>query len=139
MTCTELMGFLNSSLPFYVNLAEELQLLSGDGTGENLHGLIPQAAPFTPSLLPAVYNRIDAIGAAVEQIMVAKELMPTFCHFASERLVGACGSRKIRLGRYLLGGAQSNVTQTLFDLDVVATTSIAKGQFLVGNGTATAC
>jgi HK97 family phage major capsid protein len=134
---TELMGFLNSSLPYYVNLAEEIQLLSGDGTGENLHGLIPQATPFTPSLLPTVYNKIDAIGAAVEQIQTAKELTPTFVivhpsDWWSMRLL------KDTLGRYLLGGAQNNITQTLFDLDVVATTSIAKGQFLVGNGTATA-
>ena len=75
----ELMGFLNSSLPYYVNLGEELQLLSGDGTGENLHGLIPQATPFhtfavagrrttesTPSARPS------------SKSWSRKELMPTF-------------------------------------------------------------
>lgn len=45
---TELAGFIQSSMPYYVNLAEELQLLSGDGTGENLHGLIRQATMFSP-------------------------------------------------------------------------------------------
>ena len=50
---TELMGFINSTLPYYVNLAEELQLLSGDNTGENLHGLITQAAAFSTGLLSA--------------------------------------------------------------------------------------
>lgn len=42
----ELQSFINVALPYYVNLAEELQLLSGDGTGENLHGLIVQAQSF---------------------------------------------------------------------------------------------
>src|SRR5258707_448701 len=44
---TELMSFILSTMPYYVNLEEELQLLSGDNTGENLHGLIPQAAAFS--------------------------------------------------------------------------------------------
>ena len=77
---TELMSFINSTMPYYVNLGEEIQLLSGDGTGENLHGLIPQAAAFAPSLLPTVYNKIDAIGGAIEQIQTSKELDPTFVY-----------------------------------------------------------
>src|SRR5580704_13735566 len=48
----ELGTFISSSLVYYVNLEEELQLLSGDGTGENLHGLIPQSSPFIPAGLP---------------------------------------------------------------------------------------
>ena len=50
---TELWNFLVGSLPYYVNLVEEIQLLSGDGTGENLHGLIPQASAFVPVLRAA--------------------------------------------------------------------------------------
>jgi hypothetical protein len=34
---TELAGFLETSLTYYVEVAEELQILSGDGTDENLH------------------------------------------------------------------------------------------------------
>ena len=67
---TELMGFINSTLPYYVNLAEEIQLLSGDNTGENLHGLITQAAAFNTGLLSSTkgWNKIDIIGRAVQQI-----------------------------------------------------------------------
>jgi HK97 family phage major capsid protein len=49
----ELNGYILSSLPYYVNLEEELQLLAGDNTGENLHGLIPQASAFNTALLSA--------------------------------------------------------------------------------------
>ena len=37
---TELLGFIQSTLPYYVNLEEELQLLAGDNTDENLHGVV---------------------------------------------------------------------------------------------------
>ena len=78
---SELMTFIRTMMPYYVNLAEEQQLLSGDGTGENLHGLIPQASAFSVGLLDAAagWNKIDIIGRAIQQITAAKELMPTFC------------------------------------------------------------
>jgi HK97 family phage major capsid protein len=77
---SELAGFINSTMPYYVNLEEELQLLSGDGTGENLHGLIPQATAFSTGLLSAAagWNKIDIVGRAIQQITAAKELQPTF-------------------------------------------------------------
>jgi HK97 family phage major capsid protein len=130
---TELMSYLNSSMPYYVNLCEELQLLSGDGTGENLHGLIPQASPFNPSNLPTEFTRIDVIGEVISQIAVAKELQPTFCVLHPtdwwKMLL-----LKDTLGRYILGNPQSTAAPLLFDLTVVPTTSIAVGAFLVGSG-----
>ena len=68
----ELANFINSSLPYYINLGEEQQLLAGDGTGENLHGLLPQSAAFQSSLLPGGGTRIDYIGACIEQIQRAR-------------------------------------------------------------------
>jgi len=133
----ELATYLQSSLPYYVNLCEELQLLSGDATGENLHGLIPQASAFVPVGAAGSYTRIDMIGEAISQITTAKELQPTFA------VVHPVDWWKMRLlkdnfGRYILGDPGSVVEPKLFGLDVVPTTSIALGGFLVGNGTATA-
>ena len=132
---TELMGFINSTLPYYVNLAEELQLLSGDNTGENLHGLITQAAAFSTGLLSSSkgWNKIDIVGRAIQQITAAKELDPTFVvlhpnDWWEMRLT------KDGFGRYILGDPQTNVRPSLFGLDVVYTTSIANGTFLVGSG-----
>ncbi len=132
----ELGNFIATSLPYYVNLGEEIQLLSGDGTGENLHGLIPQAAAFQGGLLPGGGSRIDIIGAAVEQIQVAKELTPTFVVMHPTDW-WRCRLLKDSLGRYILGDPQSSVAARLWDLDVVPTVNIAPGVFLVGNGTGT--
>jgi len=128
----ELATFLETSLTFYVNLAEEIQLLSGDNTGENLHGLIPQAAPFNTSLLGSG-SRIDQIGRAVQQLTSAKELKPTFVvmhpnDWFNIRLA------KDTLGRYLIGDPQTTANAMLFDLLVIPTTSITAGTFLVGSG-----
>lgn len=135
----ELASFLETSLTYYVDLAEELELLSGDGTGEHLHGLIPQAQAFDDGLLvPAAgYNRMDIVGRVIQQITVAKEIPPTFVvlhpnDWWSIRLT------KDSLGRYILGDPQTSVRARLWDCMVIPTTNISAGTFLVGPGDATA-
>jgi HK97 family phage major capsid protein len=131
----ELNSFISSTLPYYVNLEEELQLLSGDGTGENLRGLLTQATPFSTSLLSAAsgWNKIDIVGRAIQQITAAKELDPTFIIVHPNDWFGM-RLQKDGFGRYILGDPQTNVAPSLFGLDVVYTTSIANGTFLIGSG-----
>ena len=127
----ELMSFLNSTMPYYTLLAEEQQMLSGDGNGENLHGILPQASAFQPSLLPTGGTRIDYIGASIEQLAIAKELPPSFV-VMNPFDWWRCRLLKNTLGNYIIGDPQTSAAQRLFDLDVVSTVNIAPGQFLVG-------
>jgi HK97 family phage major capsid protein len=136
---TELYGYLRDALPYAVNHDEEIELLSGDGTGEHLHGLIPQSTSFTTGLLTpsAGYNRMDIVGRAVQQMTASNEVPPTFIimnpnDWWSIRLT------KDGFGRYILGDPQMNVTPSIFGLDVVTTTSMAAGTFLVGSGSSVA-
>jgi HK97 family phage major capsid protein len=132
----ELMSFLQTSVPYYIDLEEELQLLAGDNTGENLHGLLPQAAAFNTALLPSAakgWNKIDVIATAIKQINLAKEIDPTFA------VINSGDWWDIRLtkdsfGRYILGDPQIAVRPNICGLDVVPTTSMASGTFLVGSG-----
>lgn len=135
----ELSGFLESTLPYYVNLAEEQQLLVGDGTGENLHGLIPQATAFNTGLLnpTAGWTRIDLIGRAIQQIEAAKEIEPSFVVLHVNDWWGL-RLTKDGFGRYILGDPQTIGAPNIWGLDTVATTSIAPGTFLVGSGNAAA-
>ena len=133
---TELMGFIQSTLPYYVDLEEELQLLSGDDTGENLHGLIPQAASFNTALLPALvkgWTKIDVIATAIRQINASKEIDPTFAILNTNDWWDIALT-KDSFGRYILGDPQSATTPRVFGLDIVPTTSIPQGTFLVGSG-----
>jgi HK97 family phage major capsid protein len=143
---SELMTFIRTTMPYYTNLAEEQQLLSGDNVGEDLHGLIPQATAFNPGLLSTSkgWNKIYIIGRAIQQITAAKELPPTFIVMHPNdwwdiRLT------KDGFGRYILGDPQQGAyagqsmglldpAQNLFGLTVDATTNIALGTFLVGSG-----
>jgi HK97 family phage major capsid protein len=132
---TELAGFIDTSMRYYVNLSEEIQMLSGSGTGEDLDGFITQATPFNTALLSATagWNKIDIIGRAIQQVTVAKELQPTFIvmHYTDWWGIRLT---KDGFGRYILGDPQEMVSPTIFGLDVVSTTSIASGTFLVGSG-----
>jgi HK97 family phage major capsid protein len=132
---TELMGFIQSTLPYYINLEEELQLLAGDDTGENLHGLVPQAQSFNTSLLSASagWTRIDVIARAIQQINASKEIDPTFVILNTNDW-WALALTKDSFGRYILGDPSSLTTPRIFGLDVVSTTSIPQGTFLVGSG-----
>jgi HK97 family phage major capsid protein len=133
---TDLMGYISTSLPYYIDLEEELQLLSGDATGANLHGLITQAAAATYTTL-STDNRIDILGQAISQIATAKELDPTFI------ALNTADWWNIRLtkdsyGRYILGDPQSPVAPNLFGIPVVPTTSITANHYLIGSGAAPA-
>jgi HK97 family phage major capsid protein len=133
---TELLGFIQSTLPFYVDLEEELQLLAGDNTGENLHGLLSQAAAFNAGLLPSAakgWTKIDVVATAIRQINDAKEIDPSFVIMNTNDWWDIALT-KDSLGRYILGEPGSLTTPRVFGLDVVSTTSIAQGTFLVGSG-----
>jgi HK97 family phage major capsid protein len=137
---SELGNFLDGSLRYYLGLSEEVQLLTGDGTGINLNGLITLADAFSTALLSASagWTRIDVVGRAIQQITVSKEIPPTFVimhptDWWSMRL------QKDSFGRYLLGDPQTVVSPSLFGLTVVPTTSITSGTFLVGSGNQAAC
>lgn len=132
---SELLGFLETSLPYYTDLAEELQLLSGDDIGEDLHGLTTQAVAFNTGLLSNIkgWNQIDIIARCVNQIQAAKEVPPTFVvmnptDWWNIRLA------KDTLGRYILGDPQIAVAPMLWNKKVVVTNSMPYGSFLVGNG-----
>jgi HK97 family phage major capsid protein len=142
----ELMAFLQTTLPYYVNLLEDQQLLSGDGNDPNLHGLTPQATSFDTTLTSASagWNKIDLIGRAVQQINAAKELTPTFLVVHPTDWWGM-RLTKDSYGRYIMGDPMQSagmavtggVVQNglkLFDLMPIVTTSMTSGKFLVGSG-----
>src|SRR6202162_6037977 len=105
----ELSGVIQTMMPYYTNLEEELQLLSGDNVGEDLHGLIVQASAFNTGYLVGSWNKIDIIGRAIEQIAVAKEIPPTFVILNPTDWWGI-RLTKDSFGRYILGDPQQPLT-----------------------------
>jgi len=131
----ELNSFLTVGLSYYVNLATELQILSGDNTGENLHGLISQSSAFSVGLLSATagWQRIDVLARSAQQLAAARELNPDWVIVHPNDL-WALRLVKDNFGRYLLGDpSQSGDVPSLWGMKLIATTSIASGTFLMGS------
>jgi HK97 family phage major capsid protein len=142
----ELMMYIQTGLPYYVNLEEEKQMLTGSGSGTDLDGLITQATAFDTALLvpSAGWNRLDLIGHGIQQISEASEFEPSFIvlnpkDYWNIRLT------KDNYGRYILGDPQDSVAvlatggvvqtqQNWFGLTPVSTNNIAPGSFLIGSG-----
>jgi HK97 family phage major capsid protein len=128
----QLQDMIDTELRYGLNLKEEAQLLTGDGTGQNLKGLVTgatvYAAPFDPA---GVETMIDTLGLAILQNALAEEP-------ATGIVVHPSDWMRMRLlkdadGKYLLGDPGAQVAPQLFGLPVVPTQAMTIDKFLVGN------
>jgi HK97 family phage major capsid protein len=127
----QLASVIDNELRYGLALAEDSQLLNGDGISPNLDGLITDATAYSAAFAPASETMIDKIGLAILQVALA-EYMPNGV------AVHPSDWMRMRLlkdadGKYLLGDPQSNVAPNLFGLPVVPTTAITIDKFLVGD------
>lgn len=128
----QLAGIIDTELRYGLALKEEDQLLGGDGTGENLSGLITNATPFVAPFDPAgVETMLDTIALAILQNALANEPATGIVIHPSDWI-------RMRLlkdadGKYLLGDPGANVPSVLFGLPVVPTQAMTIDKFLVGN------
>lgn len=114
-----------------LKFVEENQLLNGAGTGQNLHGIIPQATAFSALWTAADETPIDRINQAAAQAEVAN--VPV-----SGIVLNPLDWRKI-IGlkdagsNYISPDAPfAQTAPRLWNLPVVATQAIPVGKFLVG-------
>ncbi|MER8454317.1 phage major capsid protein [Mesorhizobium sp. M1428] len=127
-----LMSYIDGRATFGLKYVEENQLLAGDGTGQNLHGIIPQATAFSQSTLSngVTDTRIDTIRRASLQVRNA-EYRPTFV-VLNPNDWAAIELTKDDDHRYIWIQVQTGGTMQLWRLAVVETTAITSGEFLVG-------
>jgi HK97 family phage major capsid protein len=125
-----LQSHIDGRLRYGLAYEEEVQLLSGDGTGPNLHGIIPQATAYAAPFVPQLPSIIDTVRLAILQSELA--LFPaTGCVF------NLTDWAKIELtkdttGRYIFANVQGSVTPMLWSRSVVATPAMTIDKFLVG-------
>jgi HK97 family phage major capsid protein len=127
----QLQGIIDTELLYGLSLKEDAQLLGGDGTGENLSGLITNATAYSAPFAIAGGTMIDQIGLAILQTTLADYTPTGIIMHPSDWL-------RIRLlknadGEYLLGDPGAAVPPVLLGLPVVETTSMAIDKFLVGD------
>lgn len=128
---SQLASIIDGRLRYGLAFKEEQQLLNGDGTGQNLLGIIPQASPFVAPFDPAgTETNIDNIRLAMLQAFLAE-------YPATGIVMNPIDWARIELlkdttGRYIIGNPQGSIGATLWNLPVVETQAIAVDKFLTG-------
>lgn len=126
----QLMTLINGRLSYGLKLVEENQILLGDGTGENILGLIPQATAYNTALTAGNDTFIDVIRHAMLQVRLAfyppsgVVLTPTDWHHIE--------LTKDNENRYLMANPQGNTPAMLWGLPVVESDAMPADTFMVG-------
>lgn len=110
---------------------EEQQILYGDGTGQNLSGIVPQASAFDPTFASDFETPIDRILQAISQAEDAE--IPVNAVVLSKRDWRRIIGVKDAGGNYIAEQSPFGLQDPrLWSLPVVASNSIVPGQFLTG-------
>lgn len=124
----QLRGLIDGDLLDGLALKEEDQLLNGDGTGQNLNGMIPQATAFAAPFGVTDQTEIDLIGLSILQLALSN-------YTADGVVLHPSDWMRMRLakdadGNYLLGNPQMVINPALFGVPLVATTAMTADTFL---------
>lgn len=125
-----LQSYINGRAIYGLKYKEEEQILAGDGTGQNLLGLIPQATAFNNALRKAGDTKIDTLRRAILQVRVAE-------YRASAIALNPVDWADIELtkdstGSYIWVNVQEGGVQRMWKLPVVDSNAVPEGEFLVG-------
>lgn len=125
-----LRSMIDMRLSYGLDLVEENQLLSGDGTGQNLLGLIPQATAFVSPLSGADTQSIDKIRLMALQAALA--LLPADGIVMNPADWAWIELLKDTTGRYIIGNPQGALSASLWGLPVVPSMAMTVDKVLVG-------
>lgn len=127
-----LQGEVDSEMRYGLALAEDAQILNGDGTGENLLGLMLQATAYAAPANVTIPNmtRIDKLRLALLQASLG--LYPSDAIVTSETDWAVIELTKDSAGGYIFANPLAMAGPTLWGKRVVPTNSMAIGSFLAG-------
>jgi HK97 family phage major capsid protein len=123
---------VDSEMRYGLALAEDGQILLGDGTGENLLGLYPQATAYVPPSGISITspNKIDKLRLALLQASLG--LFPSDAIVLHLTDWTDIELTKDANGRYIFGNPTGMAGPVLWGKPVMPTQSMAVGTFLVG-------
>lgn len=135
----QLLGYIQELLRYDLKLEEEAQILKGDGTGENLNGLMTQATAYDSGLTKAGDTSIDLVRRAIYQVrkqskLSADGVVMTELDWMNIEL------QKDGENRYLFANLQGLVTPILWGRPIITSDSVDEGdgtttggEFMVAN------
>lgn len=121
---------IDSELRYGLMLAEEAELLKGDGTGQHLEGLVPAASTFIPAFAVSGETMIDTLRLAILQASLAE-------YPADGIVLHPADWARIELTkdgefRYIFANVMQLAGPQLWGRPVVDTQSMDEDEFLVG-------
>ncbi|MBB4858267.1 HK97 family phage major capsid protein [Novosphingobium chloroacetimidivorans] len=128
----QLQGEIDSEMRYGLALAEDAQILLGDGTGENLLGMMPQATPYAlPTGATTPTTSIDKLRAGVLQATLALYSPTAF-------VLNPIDWYNIELTKdaangYIFANPLQMAGPILWGRPVAATVSMAAGSWLTGD------
>lgn len=127
---SQLRSIIDQRLMYGLAYVEEQQLLNGDGTGQNLNGIIPQATAYSAPFTFSGSTEIDQVRLMMLQAALAE-------YPATGVVMHPTDWTRMELtkdttGRYIIGNPQGTVQPTLWGLPVVATQAMSVDKVLVG-------
>lgn len=129
----QLMSYIDNRLRYGLKLKEEEELLSGDGTGVHLDGLITQATAYDTGRDVSGDTHIDTISHAITQARVAEfPVDGVVLHPDDWEAIRLIKDAASNVGNYVYGNPGAMQTPTIWGKPIVETTAIATGTFLVG-------
>ncbi|MEI4470931.1 phage major capsid protein [Frigidibacter sp. MR17.24] len=126
----QLQGEIDNELVYGLDLAEEAEILTGDGTGSHLSGLITEASAYGGTYEPAGATRIDRIRFALLEASLA--LYPADGIVMNEIDWAQIETTKDTAGWYIMANPLQIAGPTLWGRSVVPTLGIAANEFLAG-------
>lgn len=122
-----LQSYIDGRLRYGLAFVEENQILAGDGTGQNLLGLIPEASDYNRG---AAETKIDVIRKSMTQVRLSE-------YRADAVILNPIDWEEIELtktteGAYVWANPAALLQPTLWGLRVVDTQAIPSGTFLTG-------
>jgi HK97 family phage major capsid protein len=126
-----LQTLINGRLTQGLKIKEDSQLIDGDGTGENILGLVPQATAYDTGLNKTGDTRIDKIRHAILQVW--KSFYPATGIVLHPADWEAIELTKDSQNRYLFSNPSTGAGPSLWGLPVAQSFSLAEGEFLVGS------
>lgn len=127
----QLQAEVDGELVYGLELEREAQVLAGDGTGENLSGLITEATSFVAAAGLDDLTRIDRLRLAILQLSLADYICDGFVMNPTDWT--AIDLLKDTQGRFIFGNPGMQSQPMLWGKPVVESNTMAVGSWLAGD------
>ena len=129
----QLRSTVDGELRYGLQTVEEDEFLFGDGAGQHLLGIVPQASVFVRPFLVESENRLDILLQAITQAEDEGMLPVTGIVVNNIDLRGLQGIKDLN-GQYMMSGGPmaGDGINRVWSTPIVGTASMPRGEFLVG-------